>query len=91
MARSELQNFGGSPLRRGRMLIRNRDTEMRLEAARRRTRGGRLLRLGLTAVGLFLVLSFLAPGRAGATDCSTIESEALVATTIHDERGRTRC
>jgi hypothetical protein len=91
MARTEPENFGGSALRSVRMPIRNRETEMRLEAARRRTRGGRLLRLGLTAVGLFIVLSFLAPGRSGATDRSTIESEALVATTIHDERGRTRC
>jgi hypothetical protein len=90
MARSELQNFGGSPLRSGRMLIRNRETEMRLEAARRRTRGGRLLRLGLTAFGLFLVLSFLAPGRAGATDCAGTECGALAAITIHDEMGRAR-
>jgi hypothetical protein len=66
--------------------------EMGREGARRRTRGGRLLRLGLAAVGLFLVLSFLAPGRAGAANnCAGTECGALAAITIHDERGRARC
>jgi hypothetical protein len=69
------------------MLIRNRNMEMRLEAARRRTRGRRLFRLGLIAVGLFLILSFLAPGRAGAADSSPIEAGALSRTI--DETWRT--
>jgi hypothetical protein len=74
------------------MQIRNREMEMRLQAARRRTtRGGRLLRLGLTAIGLFLVLSFLAPGRAGAANnCAGTEYGALASITIHDEMGRAR-
>jgi hypothetical protein len=90
MARTEPENFGGSPLRSGRMLVRNREIEMRLEAARRQTRRRWLLRLGLTAIGLFVVLSLLAPGRAGAADCAGTACEALAAITIHDEMGRAR-
>jgi hypothetical protein len=86
MACTEAENFGGSAIRSGRMLVRKREMEMHLEAARRRTRGGRLLRLGLTAIGLFLVLSLLAPGRAGAGTYRVLECHPPTSSTAPDAR-----
>jgi hypothetical protein len=86
MPRTEAENFGGPALRSGRMLIRNREMEMSREATQKRPRGGRLLRLGLTAVGLFLLLSLLAPGRAGASTYRVLECRPPISATAPDAR-----
>jgi hypothetical protein len=71
------QSIAAARLRAEQMLTSGR--EMRemttyLRADRRTTRLGRLARLGLTAVGLFLILGLLTPGRAGAANYEVISA-----------------